>query len=64
MTDTQKVKVTNLPVGGIWLVGWMFTLGYIPLTGDLSFWEIVGKLLFTYLIWPLQLGIELSSGGL
>lgn len=63
MDDTRKVRVTNLPFGSIWLIGWMFTLGYILPESALSFWEAAGKVLFTYIIWPISLGMELSGRG-
>ena len=62
MSDTQKVRVTNWPFGSIWTIGFLFTMGYIPQEVSLSFWEVVGKVLFTYIIWPLLLGTELSGG--
>ena len=62
MDDTQKVKITNWRFGGVWTIGFMFTLGYILPEGISSFWETVGQVLFTYLLWPLLLGVELSGG--
>ena len=61
MSDTQKVKVTNWPFVGIWFIGWLFTMGYVPSEEAVSSWEIVWHLLYTYLVWPLVLGIELSG---
>jgi len=38
--------------GGIWIIGWLFTIGYLKL----SFWYSVLALL----IWPYYLGAALS----
>ncbi len=39
--------------GGLWFIGWLFTIGFL----HLSF----GKALFAIVIWPYYLGAALSS---
>lgn len=49
----EKIKIEHhtLP-GGIWLVGWLFTIGYL----HLSFWKGV----LAILIWPYYIGDAVS----
>ena len=52
----QKINVENHSFGfGLWLIGWMFTIGYLHLT----FWQ--GALAF--IIWPYKLGAYFSLFG-
>jgi len=45
----QRVKVdAGMGMGVIWLIGWLFTIGYLKLT----FWSSVLGLI----IWPYYLG--------
>jgi len=53
MADNQTTR-TRITVGSewhapIWLVGWLFTIGYVKLT----FWKAV----FALVIWPYYLGM-------
>lgn len=45
----NKVKVENHTLGGgIWIIGWLFTIGYL----HLSFWKGV----LAVILWPYYLG--------
>lgn len=52
---TDEVKVTCRPVhagtcmGSLWLVGWLFTIGFLKL----AFWKGVLALI----VWPYYLGV-------
>jgi uncharacterized membrane protein len=47
----SKVKVVNNSIcGGFWLVGWLFTLGFLKL----AFWKGV----LAILLWPYYLGVH------
>jgi hypothetical protein len=48
----EKVKINNSGFGIIWLIGWLFTLGFLKLT----FWNGV----LAILIWPYYIGSTLS----
>lgn len=48
MTDSKVKVVNNSICGGLWFVGWLFTLGFLKLT----FWKGVLALL----LWPYFLG--------
>jgi uncharacterized membrane protein len=49
----QKIKVENhMFSGGLWIVGWLFTIGYL----HLGFWQGV----LAIIIWPYFLGSALS----
>jgi len=51
----EKVKVENhLFGGGLWIVGWLFTIGYL----QLSFWNGV----LAVLVWPYFLGRYFALG--
>ena len=52
----EKIKIEHqtLP-GGLWAIGWLFTIGYL----HLSFWEGV----LGIIIWPYYLGSFLSTIG-
>lgn len=50
----DKVKVTNnSSLGGLWIVGWLFTIGYL----QLGFWQGVLALI----IWPYFIGAHLAG---
>lgn len=50
----DKIKVENHTFsGGLWLIGWLFTIGY----ASLSFWQGVLALI----IWPYYLGVVLAA---
>lgn len=50
----QKIKIENHTfAGGIWFIGWLFTIGYLKLT----FWKGVLALA----IWPYYIGASLSG---
>lgn len=47
----EKIKVEHHSFSGLlWFMGWLFTLGFVPLT----FWKGVLALL----IWPYYMGVE------
>jgi hypothetical protein len=49
----EKIRVEQHSfAGGLWVIGWLFTIGYL----DLSFIEIV----FGLVIWPYYLGVSFS----
>ncbi len=48
----EKMKINNSGFGIIWLIGWLFTLGFLKLT----FWNGV----LAILIWPYYIGSTLS----
>jgi len=51
----EKIKIENHTFsGGLWIVGWFFTIGYL----QLSFWEGV----LAVILWPYYLGVALSAG--
>jgi hypothetical protein len=50
----EKIRIEQHSVGGLlWLVGWLFTIGYL----HLPFW----KGLLAILVWPYYLGVTVSS---
>jgi hypothetical protein len=50
----DKVRVEQHSVGGtIWFVGWLFTIGFVPL----GFWKGVAAVL----LWPYFLGQVVSA---
>ena len=65
MSETKRVRVTNLPLGpGLWTVGWMFTLGYMAIltpSETMTFWQTIGTLALSYVLWPLLLGGRMSG---
>ena len=61
---TQKVKITNAPMGTIWMIGWLFSIGYLGyLIESASVWQAIGQLLVMYVVWPILLGMRLAGGG-
>jgi hypothetical protein len=50
MSETKKVKVEH-GYGGLWYVGWLFTVAVAHLP--------VGKALLALVIWPWYLGVAL-----
>ena len=48
MADSKVKVVNNSICGGLWFVGWLFTLGFLKL----AFWKGVLALIF----WPYYLG--------
>lgn len=45
----EKVKVINHTMsGGIWLAGWLFTIGYLHL--------VMPKAIYAIILWPYYLG--------
>ncbi len=49
----EKIKIENSSFGVIWVIGWLFTLGFLNLT----FWKGV----LAILIWPYYIGSFLSG---
>jgi hypothetical protein len=50
----EKIRIEQHSVGGLlWVVGWLFTVGYL----HLPFW----KGLLAILVWPYYLGVTVSS---
>jgi hypothetical protein len=50
-----KNNVAAASSGTLWFVGWLFTIGYVHLTG----W----KILFSLLLWPYYLGEVIRGAG-
>jgi len=49
----EKIKIEHHSVSGLlWFVGWLFTIGFVPLT----FWKGVLALV----IWPYYMGVEVK----
>jgi len=49
----EKIKITNHGfLGGLWLMGWLFTIGFL----ELSFWRGV----LAIIIWPYYIGVHVS----
>jgi hypothetical protein len=51
--SSEKTKVKVDVMGPIWLIGWLFTLGFL----QLSFW----KGLLAIIVWPYYLGDYFSK---
>jgi len=50
LEDMEKIKIENhSALGGIWFVGWLFTIGFL----QLGFWKGVLALI----LWPYFLGL-------
>lgn len=50
----EKIKIEHHTfAGGVWFIGWLFTIGYLHLT----FWQGVLALV----IWPYYIGIAASG---
>ncbi len=48
----EKIKIENSSFGVIWVIGWLFTLGFLQLT----FWKGV----LAILVWPYYIGASLT----
>ncbi len=54
LKDVQKIRIEQHTfAGGLWCVGWLFTIGYL----HLSFW----KALLAVVIWAYFLGAHFSA---
>jgi hypothetical protein len=51
--SSEKTKVKVDVMGPVWLIGWLFTLGFL----QLSFW----KGLLAIIVWPYYLGDYFSK---
>lgn len=50
----EKIKIENHTFsGGLWAIGWLFTIGYVGLT----FWQGV----LAIIIWPYYLGVAAAA---
>ena len=49
----EKIKVENSGFGIIWIVGWLFTIGFLKL----MFWQGV----LAIIVWPYYIGSALSG---
>jgi hypothetical protein len=50
----EKIKIENHTLsGGVWFIGWLFTIGYLKL----AFMQGV----FAIVLWPYYLGVAVSS---
>ncbi len=57
MGDDSKVVVKNTgggALGPIWVIGWLFTIGYLHLG--------LAKGLFAIILWPYYLGVTFARG--
>ena len=49
--DMDKIIITQPDaLGGLWFIGWLFTIGYLKLS--------FGKGLLAIIVWPYYLGIH------
>jgi hypothetical protein len=54
MADETKIKVKTEPGGSfglVWVMGWLFTIGYLHLP--------VAKALYAIVIWPYYIGVAI-----
>jgi hypothetical protein len=49
----EKIKIENQSCGMVWIIGWLFTIGFLKL----SFWQGVLALI----IWPYQIGVFIKG---
>ena len=50
----DRIKIENHGgIGILWLVGWLFTTGYL----GLGFWRAV----LAFVIWPYELGLSFAA---
>ena len=66
MSDNKihEVRVTNTPIATTWVMGWLFSVGYLGgFIESASAWEAIGQLLVMYFAWPILLGMRLAGGG-
>jgi len=58
MANDKTVIWSNVKMGGLvgplWMIGWMFSIGFLHLT--------LGKALLALVIWPYYLGVHLRGG--
>ncbi|MCF7805311.1 MAG: hypothetical protein K9N46_09085 [Candidatus Marinimicrobia bacterium] len=52
-SSNQSAAASATITGPIWLIGWLFTIGYAQLTFVQGIWAVV--------LWPFYLGITLSG---
>lgn len=51
---TERIKIEQASMGGLlWIIGWLFTLGFLKL----AFWKGV----LAILVWPYYIGEHLSK---
>jgi len=49
----EKIKIENNVLGGgVWIVGWLFTIGFLQLT--------IFKGILAIVLWPYYLGVAFS----
>ena len=54
---SEKIKIENHTFsGGLWIIGWLFTIGFV----GLSFWQGV----LAIVVWPYFLGVTLSASAI
>ncbi len=49
----QNIRIENSGCAGLWMAGWLFTIGYF----QFSFWKSVLALF----IWPYYIGVEAAK---
>lgn len=49
----EKIKIENSSFGMIWVIGWMFTIGFLKLA--------FGKAVLAIVLWPYYIG-DMVSG--
>jgi hypothetical protein len=52
MSEDRRIDVAGL-VGPVWMIGWMFTIGFAHLA--------VQKALLAIVLWPYYLGVRLGQ---
>ncbi len=49
----QNIKIEQQGVASLWMVGWLFTIGFL----GLSFWKSV----LAIIVWPYYLGVFVKT---
>lgn len=52
---TRKIQVVGGLAGPVWIIGWLFTIGYAHLGSAKGFLALI--------VWPYFLGVALRGGG-
>lgn len=53
---SEKIRIEQHSfAGGIWVIGWLFTIGYLKL----AFWQGV----LAVILWPYEIGLSVSNFG-
>ena len=61
MSETKRVRVTNMPTFHTWWIGFLFTFGYVGLDLAGPWYSDVLEFVVLYVIWPVALGMNLAG---